>query len=57
MAKKKIVKTIFKTISQMSKAAKSLVCLVDCQALKATHVIKAEMRQEPNVSFKLLEPS
>lgn len=54
---KKIMKTIFKTISQMSKAAKSLVCLVDCQALKVTHVIQAEMRHEPNVSFKLLEPS
>lgn len=57
MAKKKIVKTIFKAISQMSKSAKSLMCLVDCQALKATHVIQAEMRQEPKVNFKLLEPS
>lgn len=57
MAKKKNLKAIFKTISQMSNAAKSLVWLVDCQVLKEMHVIQAEMRQEPDVSIKLLEPS
>lgn len=41
----------------MSNAAKSLVWLVDCQVLKEMHVIQAEMRQELDVSIKLLEPS
>lgn len=48
-------KSIFKTISQMSNAAKSLVQLVDCQVLKQMRVTQAEMRWEPNVSAKLLE--